>query len=85
MIYEVRTYDLKPGAVEQAEEAFADGLPHREKYSPIAAFWHTEIGPLNQIIHVWGYEDLDERNRIRAEAAKDPTGLPKSPPAQSST
>ena len=24
MIYEVRTYDLKPGAVEQAEEAFAE-------------------------------------------------------------
>ena len=55
MIYEVRTYDLKPGAIPQAEEAFAEGLPHREKYSPIAAFWHTDSGPLNQIIHVWGY------------------------------
>ena len=33
MIYEVRTYDLKPGAVPQAEEAFAEALPHREKYS----------------------------------------------------
>ena len=51
MIYEVRTYDLKPGAIPQAEEAFAEALPHREKYGPIAAFWHTEIGPLNQIIH----------------------------------
>ena len=45
MIYEVRTYDLKPGAIPQAEEAFAEALPHREKYSPIAAFWHTEIVP----------------------------------------
>ena len=34
MIYEVRTYDLKPGAIPQAEEAFAEALPHREKYSP---------------------------------------------------
>ena len=34
MIYEVRTYDLKPGAVPQAEEAFAEALPYREKYSP---------------------------------------------------
>ena len=80
MIYEVRTYDLKPGAVEQAEEAFAEGMPHREKYSPIAAFWHTEIGPLNQIIHVWGYENLDERNRIRTAAAKDPNWPPKITP-----
>ena len=29
MIYEVRTYDLKAGAVPQAEEAFAEALPHR--------------------------------------------------------
>ena len=80
MIYEVRTYDLKPGAVPQAEEAFAAALPHREKYSPIAAFWHTDIGPLNQIIHVWGYEDLGERTRIRAEAGTDPNWPPKITP-----
>ena len=47
MIYEVRTYDLKPGAVPQAEEAFAEALPYREKFSPIARLlahrdWTTE-------------------------------------------
>lgn len=77
MIYEVRTYDLKPGAVPQAEEAFAEALPHREKFSPLAAFWHTEFGPLNQIIHVWGYENLEERGRIREEAGNDPNWPPK--------
>ena len=74
MIYEVRTYDLKPGAVPQAEEAFAEALPYREKYSPIAAFWHTDIGPLNQIIHVWGYESLEERPRYGRRPARNPTG-----------
>jgi hypothetical protein len=59
------------------EEAFAEALPHREKYSKLGAFWHTEFGPLNQVIHVWGYEDLEERTRIRAEAAKDPNWPPK--------
>ena len=72
MIYEVRTYDMKPGTVEQFEEDFGKALPHREKYSKLAAFWRTDLGPLNQVIHVWGYESLDERTRIRAEAAKDP-------------
>ena len=71
MIYEVRTYDLKPGTVAQVEEKWAEAIPYREKYSKLAAFWHTDIGPLNQIIHVWGYENLDERDRVRAEAAKD--------------
>ncbi len=77
MIYEVRTYDLKPGTVPAAEEAFAVALPHREKYSPLAAFWHTEVGALNQIIHVWGYQDLEERDKIRGQASADPNWPPK--------
>jgi|TARA_B110000014_G_scaffold240696_2_gene208972 hypothetical protein len=80
MIYEVRTYDLKPRSIVQAEEAFAEALPHREKYGPIAAFWHTEIGPLNQIIHVWAYENLAERDSVRAAAGKDPNWPPKITP-----
>ena len=49
MIYEVRTYNLQPGSVPAFEESFANALPHREKYSKLAAFWHTDIGPLNPI------------------------------------
>ena len=81
MIYEVRTYNLQPGSVPAFEESFANALPHREKYSKLGAFWHTDIGPLNQVIHVWPYEDLDERTKIRAEAAKDPNWPPKNDPA----
>ena len=80
MIYEVRTYTLQPGSVAQFEENFAKALPSREKYSKLGAFWHTEIGPLNQVIHVWPYESVEERNEIRAEASKDPDWPPKNPP-----
>jgi hypothetical protein len=77
MIYEVRTYMLKPGTVVECEKRFAAALPHREKYSPLGAFWHTELGPLNQIIHVWPYESLQQRLEIRTQAAKDPNWPPK--------
>tara|TARA_B110000196_G_scaffold296352_1_gene286644 strand:+ start:967 stop:1587 length:621 start_codon:yes stop_codon:yes gene_type:complete len=80
MIYEVRTYVLKPGSVATFEENFAAALPHREKYSKLGAFWHTEIGPLNQVIHVWPYESVEERNSVRAEAGKDPNWPPKNDP-----
>ena len=80
MIYEVRTYTLKPGAVPGFEEKFAKTLPHREKYSKLGAFWHTEFGPLNQVIHVWPYENLEERTHIREEAGKDPIWPPKNDP-----
>ena len=80
MIYEVRTYVLKPGSVPLFEENFAKALPAREKYSPLGAFWHTEFGTLNQVIHVWPYESIEDRNRIRAEAAKDPEWPPANDP-----
>src|SRR6202140_2814726 len=70
MIVEMRTYTLQPGTVAQFEERFGAALPVRAKLSPLAAFWHTEVGPLNQVIHVWPYETMDERTRLRAESTK---------------
>ena len=70
MIVEMRTYTLKPGSVAQSKSASARRLPARTKLSPLAAFWHTEVGPLNRIIHVWPYDSFEERTRIRAEVAK---------------
>jgi hypothetical protein len=77
MIYEVRTYRLKPGTVGECEKRFAEALPYREKFSPLGAFWHTELGPLNQIVHIWPYENLKQRSEIRAQAAQDPHWPPK--------
>jgi hypothetical protein len=68
MIIEVRTYTLKPNTVPAFEERYAAALPGRLELSPLAAFWHSEVGTLNQVIHVWPYADLNERTRIRAEA-----------------
>ncbi len=72
MIYEVRTYTLKPGSTKEVEARFAEAVPHREKYSKLAAFWHTEIGPLEQVIHVWPYESLAHRTEARAASRQDP-------------
>ncbi|MEK7701707.1 MAG: NIPSNAP family protein [candidate division NC10 bacterium] len=77
MIYEIRTYRITPGSLAEVEKRFGEGYEHRKKYSELTAFWHTEIGPLNEIVHVWGYRDLAERGRIRGEAAKDPNWPPK--------
>jgi hypothetical protein len=77
MIYEIRTYKLKPGSLAEVEKRFGEAYEYRKKYSPLTAFWHTEVGPLNQIIHVWQYKDLGDRDRIRADAAKDANWPPK--------
>ena len=55
MYYEVRTYTLRPGTVPEFEERYAKRLPLREKHSKLGAFWHSEVGPLNQDTHVYPY------------------------------
>ena len=72
MIVEMRTYTLKPGNIPTFEERFASALNIREKFSKLAAFWHTEVGPLNQVIHVWPYDSLDQREKCRAAMQADP-------------
>src|ERR671916_2405769 len=71
MIYEVRTYTLRTGTVPEFEERYAKRLPAREKHSKLGGFWHTEFGPLNQVIHVYPYDDLAQRTAVREAMAKD--------------
>jgi hypothetical protein len=68
MIIEMRTYRLKPGSVADAENRFGEALRGRVKVSPLGAFFHTEVGPLNRIIHCWPYEDLAHRTRVRSQS-----------------
>ena len=77
MIIEMRTYRLKPGSVPEVEKRFGEALRDRVKVSPLGAFFHTEVGPLNRIIHCWPYENLGERTRLRGEAMKLPSWPPK--------
>ena len=77
MIFEMRTYLLKPGTPLEAEKAFGERIEARSKLSRIAGFWRTEVGTLNQIIHIWPYKDLNERDHVRAEAVKQGVWPPK--------
>lgn len=70
MIVEMRTYTLKPTSISTFEERFGAALPERQKLSPLGAFWHSEVGQLNQVIHVWPYKDYADREQIMADARK---------------
>ena len=74
MIYELRTYTLKQGSVpEVAKNSGAVGRDIRkDDYGKLEGYWVTDIGPLNQVMHLWSYKDLNERARLRAELGKNP-------------
>ena len=74
MIYEIRTYNFRPGTAPEWTKRFGEAYPTRAKYSSLYGLWQTEIGPLNQVVHMWAYDNLQQRADTRAAAAKDPSG-----------
>ena len=80
MIYEIRTYNLKTGNLQEYWKRFGEKLPGRQEFSRLAGHWYTEVGPLNQMVAIWPYRDLQQRADIRkrAEAGPDPKWPPDS-------
>ena len=73
MIYELRTYTLQPGTQPQYIKQSAEvGRKIRgDNYGKFEGGWTTEFGTLNQYVHLWGFADLNERERLRGELAKN--------------
>jgi len=73
MIYEMRTYDVKPGMLNTYLKLFNDvGMPERKPHNNLVGFWFTEFGGLNQVVHIWSFTSLDQRAALRAELMKNP-------------
>ncbi len=74
MFYEIRTYRLKNGAIPGylkvvGEEGIAIQKSH---LGNLVGYFSSEIGPINEIVHIWAYESLDDRQARRARLAADP-------------
>ena len=73
MIHELRTYTLRPDKVlEYLRLTREIGYPLRSRHSPCRGYWTTEVGDLNEAVHLWVYKDLNERAAARAKALADP-------------
>lgn len=74
MFVEHRTYTFKPGAIGPWLKKYeSEGLPLQRKHlgRPLGVFT-TEFGNLNQVILLWSFESLDDRDRRRAAMSADP-------------
>ncbi|MGD9805740.1 MAG: NIPSNAP family protein [Hyphomicrobiaceae bacterium] len=73
MIHELRIYTAPAGMV--GEMAKNSGTVARairgDNYGKLEGYWMTEIGALNQVVHLWSYPDLNERARLRGELGKN--------------
>ena len=74
MIVEERIYTANVGRTQEWADYYGEhGFPIQQKYlGPCLGFFITEIGTLNQIVHLWQYDSLAHRESARAAMAQDP-------------
>ncbi len=71
-VYELRSYRAQVGRVGEWLQLFKGIMPVREKYSKNVGLWQTEMGQLNEAVHLWAYDSLNHRAEVRARALQDP-------------
>ena len=70
-------YQYQPGSVKEVTRRWEKGLAGgRLEISPIAACMWSEVGRLNFWIHIWPYDSMAERDRIREASMKLETWPP---------
>lgn len=69
MIYDFRMYTLKPGAVPDYMAAVKDvALPLRLSHGiKLAGWYYSDIGELNQVVHIWAYRDYAHLAEAKAK------------------
>jgi len=74
MIVDLRIYTVRPGQVENFVALYCDyAWPLQQKYLGRCLGWYTSFdGVLNQVVHLWAYDSMADREKRRAEMATDP-------------
>ncbi len=74
MVYEERIYTIRPGKMAEYLRNYEElGLPVQlEVIGNLIGFFRTDVGGLNKVVHIWGYESLDDRLKKRDELARHP-------------
>lgn len=74
MIVEERIYTVHPGKGAEMVRLYGEeGLALQQRYlGKFIGYFTTEIGTLNQVVFLWGYDSLDDRASRRARMAQDP-------------
>jgi hypothetical protein len=73
MIVEKRVYTLKPGKAGEYLALYrAEGLLVQTKHlGMLIGYYSADVGALNQITHMWGYPDMNDRAIRRAALYAD--------------
>lgn len=66
-LYEMRTYTLYVGKMAEAQKYYTEiGYPALEKggqSKKLVGYFQTDVGTINQLVHIWKFEDDADRRK----------------------
>jgi hypothetical protein len=74
LIVEQRVYTLRPGAVHEFLQAYQqEGLAlQSEALGRLLGYFVTEVGELNRVVQLWGFDSYEDRVARRAALSGNP-------------
>lgn len=74
MLLELRTYTIRVGQLAEFLQGYeARSLPIQKRHlGRLVGYFVPETGELSQVVHLWAYDDVADRERRRAALQGDP-------------
>ncbi|KAI4528887.1 hypothetical protein EV122DRAFT_257641 [Schizophyllum commune] len=69
-IFELRSYQLKPGRLLEWENTWRRGIEARRKFVAPVGAWYSQVGHLHEVHHLWQYQSMEQRKEMRENAWK---------------
>jgi len=68
MVIEERIYTIQPDRMKEYLALYeSEGLPIQSKVLRMLGYFKTENELLDQVVHLWAYDSMEDRSRRRAE------------------
>ena len=74
MIIEMRTYTIKPGELQNFITIYDKEIRdiHTKILGNQLGFFYTEVGNVNEVVHLYAYDSFEDRQSRREILAKSP-------------
>lgn len=70
-VYELRTYQIVPKNYSEFLKLSNEKISLRLAVSKCLGYWCTDLGGLNEVVHIWEYDDFSHRTKTRKRLAGD--------------
>ncbi|XP_072025733.1 protein NipSnap homolog 3A-like [Amphiura filiformis] len=70
-LYEYRVYSIKPDQLAAFVKLTNEQIHMRLSHSKLIGYWMSDLGGMNEVCHIWEYDNFAQRTAVRAALGAD--------------